>query len=81
MEPTGTFTEARPMTRLGRDEPPLSTTPGLAEIVETAYRVDDYIFLEFTADAKYQGKPAPSRFFLLPGGFAYEVDPIGPAGP
>ncbi len=66
------------MKALGPSDPPLSTTPGLAAIVESAHRVDDYVFLEFKPDAKVHGQPVPSKFFLLPGGFAYLVLPTKP---
>jgi hypothetical protein len=71
----GTWTRPRPMKPVGRNEPPLSTTPGLSQLVENAHRVDDYVFLEFTATAKLHGQPVPSHYFLLPGGFAYPVEP------
>ena len=77
MKPDGKWTPAHTMKPLSPTEPPLSTTPGLAELVQTAHRVDDYAFLEFKAGATAQGRPVPSRYFLFPGGFAYPVS--GPA--
>ena len=71
------WTKPRPMKALGPGDPPLSTTPGLAEIVESAHQVDTFIFLEFKPDAKLHGQPVASRYFLLPGGFAYPVQPTG----
>jgi hypothetical protein len=71
----GTWTKPRPMKPIGQNEPPLSTTPGLSKLVENAHRVDDYVFLEFTPTAKLHGQPVPSHYFLLPGGFAYPVEP------
>ena len=74
-KPDGKWTPPHVMKALGPNEPPLSTTPGLAQLVESAHRVDDYVFLEFKPDAKVHGQPVPSKFFLLPGGFAYQVTP------
>ncbi len=65
------------MKPVGLQEPPLSTTPGLAALVKSAYRVDRFVFLEFRPDAKDHGRPLPSKYFLLPGGFAYVVPPAG----
>lgn len=76
--PDGKWTKARGMKRLGPDDPLIAGTPGLAELVESAYRVDDYAFIEFRADAKDRGHPLPSRYFLYPGGFAYPVKPAAP---
>ncbi len=76
LEPGGTWTPPRAMKAIGTNDPPLSTVPGLAAMVQSAYRVDDYVFLELRADAQAQGKPVPSRYFLLPGGFAYPVQPV-----
>lgn len=76
-KPDGKWTKPRLMKTLGPGEPPLSTTPGLAEIVESAHKVDNFVFLEFKPDARLHGQPAPSRYFLLPGGFAYPVQPAG----
>ncbi len=75
-KPDGKWTAPHAMKSLGANQPPLSTTPGLADITESAHRVDDYIFLEFKADAKLHDQPVPSRYFLLPGGFAYPVQPL-----
>lgn len=74
-KPDGKWTHPHEMKSLGPGEPPLSTTPGLAAIVESAHRVDDYVFLEFKPNAKVHDQPVPSKFFLLPGGFAYLVPP------
>jgi hypothetical protein len=72
-QPDGKWSRPRMMKPLGANNPPLSTTPGLSAIVESAHRIDDYVFLEFKPDAKVHGQPVPSKFFLLPGGFAYVV--------
>jgi hypothetical protein len=61
------------MKPVGPQDPPLSTTPGLAALVDSAHRVDDYVFIEFKPTAKDHGQPLPSKYFLLPGGFAYPV--------
>ncbi len=74
-KPDGKWTPPHVMKPLGPNDPPLSTTPGLTNLVESAHRVDDYVFLEFKPDAKVHGDPVPSKFFLLPGGFAYQVEP------
>jgi hypothetical protein len=71
----GKWTHPRMMKPVGPGEPPLSTTPGLTAIVKSAHRVDDYVFIEFKSDAKVHDQPVPSKFFLLPGGFAYLVSP------
>ena len=72
-KPDGKWTKPRAMKSIGPQDPPFNTTPGLAEMVKSAYRVDDYAFLEFKADARDHGQPLPSRYFLYPGGFAYPV--------
>ncbi len=72
-KPDGKWTPPHAMKPLGSNEPPLSTTPGLAALVESAHKIDEYVFLEFKPDAKVHGQPVPSKFFLLPGGFAYIV--------
>ncbi len=74
-KPDGGWTPARRLKPLGPNDPPLSTTPGLIAMVENAHRLDDYVFLEFKPDAKVNGQPLPSRYFLQPGGFAYLVKP------
>lgn len=74
-KPDGKWTKARTMKKLGANDPLIASTPGLAELVENAYQVDDYAFMEFRADAKDHGQPLPSRYFLYPGGFAYLVSP------
>ena len=74
-KPDGSWTKPNVMKPLGPQEPPLSTTPGLAAIAESAHKVDEYVFLEFKPDAKVHGQPLPSRYFLVPGGFAYLVEP------
>ena len=74
-QPDGKWTRPRAMKPVRTDEPPLSTTPGLAPLVASAHRVDTYVFLEFKRDATFRGQPVPSRYFLLPGGFAYPVKP------
>jgi hypothetical protein len=75
VKPDGKWTPAHTMKPLGPNDPPLSTTPGLAALVKSAHRVDDYAFLEFKPDATVHGQPVPSRYFLYPGGFAYPVSP------
>jgi hypothetical protein len=72
-KPGNKWTKPRTMKPIGPNDPPLSTTPGLAAIVESAHRVDDYAFIEFKPSAKLHGQPLPSPYFLLPGGFAYLV--------
>ena len=74
-KPDGGRTNSRQMNAVRAQEPPLSATPGLAEIAESAHRVDEYVFIEFKAGARVHGQPLPSQFFLLPGGFAYLVQP------
>jgi hypothetical protein len=71
--PDGKWTKARVMKTVRSDEAPFNTTPGLAAMVESAHRIDNFVFLEFKPTAKVGGKPVPSRYFLLPGGFAYVV--------
>jgi hypothetical protein len=73
----GKWTKPHLMKTLGPSDPPMSTTPGLAAIVDSAHKVDDYVFIEFRKDAKVHGQPVPSKFFLLPGGFAYLVTAPG----
>lgn len=73
--PDGKWTPPRALKPLRTNEPPLSTTPGLAAMVKSAHSVDDYVFMEFQPDAKVGGRSVPSRYFLLPGGFAYTVSP------
>lgn len=77
LEPDGTWSKPRVMKPVRADQPPISTTPGLAALVENAHRIDDYVFLEFKPDAKLHDRPLPSRYFLLPGGFAYPSQPPG----
>jgi hypothetical protein len=77
LKPDGAWSKPRVMKPVRTDEPPLSTTPGLAALVENAHRIDDYVFLEFKRDAQLHGRPLPSRYFLLPGGFAYPSQPPG----
>jgi hypothetical protein len=71
----GTWSKPHAMKPIGPGEPPLSTTPGLPELVESAHKVDNFVLLEFKANAKLHGQPVPSHYFLLPGGFAYLVQP------
>ncbi len=73
IKPDGKWTKGHPMKPIGISEPPLSTVPGLAELVKSAYSVDDYAFLHFRSDATVGGRPVPSLYFLYPGGFAYPV--------
>lgn len=73
--PDGKWTKAHEMEPIGPNDPPLSTTPGLAALVKSGHRVDDYAFLEFKPGATANGHPVPSRYFLFPGGFAYPVSP------
>jgi hypothetical protein len=75
--PDGTWSKPRVMKSVRADQPPLSTTPGLAPLVENAHRIDEYVFLEFKPGAQVHGRPLPSRYFLLPGGFAYPSEPAG----
>jgi len=77
MNPDGSWSKPRVMKPVRADQPPISTTPGLAALVENAHRIDDYVFLEFKPDAQLHGRPLPSRYFLLPGGFAYPSQPPG----
>jgi len=69
----GQWSHPHKMEPVKASEPPLSTTPGLAPIVKTALRVDNFIFIEFKPTAKLDNKPLPTPYFLLPGGFAYRV--------
>jgi len=69
----GQWSKPHKMEPLKPSDPPLSTTPGLAPIVKSALRVDNFIFIEFKPTAKLDGKPLPTPYFLLPGGFAYLV--------
>lgn len=73
LKPNGKWTKPHAMKPIGPDDAPLSTTPGLAELVKAAYSVDDYAFLQFKHGATVGGRPVPSDYFLYPGGFAYPV--------
>jgi hypothetical protein len=68
-----TWTPPKKMEPMKLTEPPITLTPGLADILKAAYRIDSYQFLEFKPDAVVAGKTLPSRYYLMPGGFAYVV--------
>jgi hypothetical protein len=69
----GKWTKSQKMEPLKPTDPPLSTTPGLAVMVESGYSIDSYAFLKFKPGSTASGKPVPSLYFLYPGGFAYPV--------
>ena len=71
--PEGKWTRPRAMKTAGPNDPPFNATPGLFAMVESAHSIDDYVFIEFNPNAKSQGQPLPSRYFLYPGGFAYPI--------
>ena len=69
------WTPPRKMEDVPLTEPAITVTPGLANLLTRAYRIDSYLLLEFKPDAKVRGQALPSRYFLQPGGFAYVVPP------
>ncbi|MGH8046826.1 MAG: hypothetical protein ACREKL_06235 [Chthoniobacterales bacterium] len=76
----GVWTPAEKMEPLKLTEPPVTLTPGLSDILQSAYRIDSYLFFTFKPGARVSGKFLPSRYFLQPGGFAYPVPAPKAAG-
>jgi|GEM_PF-1431173 hypothetical protein len=67
------WTEGRPMKVASETEKELSAIPWFAQLVETAWSIDGFLFLKFKPGAELNGEKLPTSYALAPGGYAYRV--------
>lgn len=67
------WTKGRKLERLSTDDDALKRLPWLLDIIEAAYGVDGFAFIQFKQGATVGGDSLPTRYFLAPGGWAYRV--------